>query len=49
VDAGAQRRQGELGYRDQDAAAALVADAEDFFAVCLPCEYYGIKVKSKGG
>lgn len=34
VDAGAERRENELGYRDQDASAALVANAEDLLAVC---------------
>lgn len=34
VHAGAERRERQLGARDEDAADALVADAEDLLAVC---------------
>lgn len=37
VDAGTERCEDELGHRDQDASAALVADAENLLAVCGPC------------
>jgi hypothetical protein len=35
MDSGAERGQYQLSYGNQDAATALVADAENFFAICL--------------